>query len=154
MSRQRAQCAIIKTITSRAQLPPLSLALSVTLSLSSTFSYPLPLSPTRCAALHIVSFAHFCLSILKNCCCRKNPFGYCLSYLAAAACPALTHVPYIYNRSSCTLPRHTYRPSPPPALAPLYSPHCSGFSINDLHRVGPTAMPCGIRVREGGMGVP
>lgn len=33
------------------------------------------------------SFGHFGWSILKNCCCRKNPFGYCLSYFGRPPLP-------------------------------------------------------------------
>lgn len=72
------------------------------------------------------SFGHF--GILKNCCCRKKPFGYCLSYLGGSRCsaiPAEFSVHPIRQTSPAQL--NTAR------LSCLFA-HCSGFSINDLHR--------------------
>lgn len=65
--------------------------------------------------------------------------------VACPAWPALTHVPHIYNRSSRPLTALMHHHSPPP-IACLG--HCSGFSINDLHRVGSTAATCGMCGQE------
>jgi len=42
------------------------------------------------------SFGHFGWSILKNCCCRKNPFGYCLSYFGRQPVPSL-FLPFLFS---------------------------------------------------------